>query len=41
MNLPLGGTRAFVEGEYLTAFGDIDGTDLFIVSVGVLFELGG
>jgi hypothetical protein len=41
VNIPLGGTIGFVEGEYLTGFGDIDGTDLFVVSAGIVFEVGG
>ncbi len=41
VNVPLGGILGFVEAEYLTAFGDVDGTDLFVISAGVVFEVGG
>jgi hypothetical protein len=42
VGIPLGGVTGFVEGQYLTGFGDeIDGTDLFAVSAGVSFPLGG
>jgi hypothetical protein len=42
VNVPLGGVLGFVEGQYLTGFGDeIDGTDLFALSVGVAFNVGG
>jgi hypothetical protein len=42
VNVPLGGVLGFVEAEYLTGFGDeIDGSDLFILSVGVVFDVGG
>jgi hypothetical protein len=41
LDLPLGGQTGFVEAEYLTGFGDVDGTDLFVVSAGVAFAVGG
>jgi hypothetical protein len=42
VNIPLGGVIGFVEADYLTGFGDeVDGTDLFAISVGVAFDVGG
>lgn len=42
VNIPLGGLDAYVEGMYLTGVGDeIDGTDVFVASLGVTFPLGG
>ncbi|MEQ1857547.1 MAG: hypothetical protein ABL963_13895 [Longimicrobiales bacterium] len=41
INIPLGGLNGYVEGMYLTGFGDIDGTDAFVASFGATFPLGG
>ncbi|MGE0159734.1 MAG: hypothetical protein AB7T31_10015 [Gemmatimonadales bacterium] len=42
VNIPLGGATGFAEGEYLTGLGDeVDGTDLFAISAGVSFSVGG
>ena len=39
VNIPIGGLTGYVEGMYLTGFGDIDGTDLVVASVGISFLL--
>jgi hypothetical protein len=42
VNFPLGGVDAYAEGMYLTGLGDeIDGTDVFVASLGVTFPIGG
>ncbi len=41
VNISVRGIDAFVEGMYLTGFGDIDGTDAFIASLGATFPVGG
>ncbi|MSR21229.1 MAG: hypothetical protein EXR91_09675 [Gemmatimonadetes bacterium] len=39
VNIPMGGLTGYVEGMYLTGFGDIDGTDIVVASVGISFVL--
>lgn len=39
VNIPIGGLTGYVEGMYLTGFGDIDGTDVVVASVGISFVL--
>jgi hypothetical protein len=41
VDIPVGGVNVFVEGMYLTGFGDVDTTRLFGINVGVGFPLGG
>ena len=39
VNIPIGGLTGYVEGMYLTGFGDIDGLDVVVASVGISFLL--
>ncbi len=39
VNIPIGGLTGYIEGMYLTGFGDIDGTDVVVASVGISFLL--
>jgi hypothetical protein len=39
VNIPIGGLTGYLEGMYLTGFGDIDGTDVVVASLGISFLL--